>query len=461
MSEPLFSSSLLAFSHPHERERTPHTPATGDDTQRTHRAADAVHSSHSASRLSAPVAAALALFLTQRALASQQQQTRMANAVERTPEERLQWIAQLKAGDLVDWYSDYRRWHASQIVSSTATHFTVHQLFWTCSHDEEIERTSERLQPLFSKAKGQYAGPPRREKYVMIGFHVPRLQAVTVPLHPQHRLQRFQFDFIADCRQCKQIIRTNKPTYTCLVCCYDLCTRCFVDAGGVDTHPLPCEAPPAKQIELKNFQQVEFVEDLNEHQCAVCLSAAYKPVSLPECGQCAETSRDLRAALAPSADSLSRRCVCLGHLFCLDCLSRVNPKKCPTCRSAFTASDLKSSAFEFAERQISSKKARCLNHAAGCHWTGELGAEAKGLSDHLQACEHRTFECPRCQTSIKVGDAKQHAELECLIRVPIPIKQEQLARHKRKREEDEEEQKEQEEELMQTAKKHRFSSCVQ
>jgi hypothetical protein len=122
-----------------------------------------------------------------------------------------------------------------------------------------------------------------REKHVMIASVLPTFPVM--PLHPQHRLQRFQFDFTTDCSQCKQIIRTNKPTYTCLACCYDLCARCFVGAGGVDTHPLPCEAPPAKPIELKDYQQVEFVEGLKEYECTVCLSVAHKSVALPGCGQ--------------------------------------------------------------------------------------------------------------------------------------------------------------------------------
>jgi hypothetical protein len=64
------------------------------------------------------------------------------------------------------------------------------------------------------------------------------------------------------------------------------------------------------------------------------------------------------------------------------------------------------------------------------------GAEGNGLTDHVLLCEHRTFQCPRCDANPTPADANKHCETECLVRGPIK------PNHKRKREEKEEERKE-------------------
>jgi hypothetical protein len=74
----------------------------------------------------------------------------------------------------------------------------------------------------------------------------------------------------------------------------------------------------------------------------------------------------------------------------------------------------------FIELQLSKKKVRCLNFEDGCEWTSELGLLGKGLPDHMLLCGHRTFTCPRCDETVKCGDAEQHAEEKCLIRGHAP-----------------------------------------
>jgi hypothetical protein len=73
-------------------------------------------------------------------------------------------------------------------------------------------------------------------------------------------------------------------------------------------------------------------------------------------------------------------------------------------------------------------------------------------NEHMLTCQSRSFSCPRCDASIKAGDAKQHAELECLIRVSIPPQNdEDNPKRKLKRDQDE---------LLPATKKHRFAAHV-
>jgi hypothetical protein len=183
-----------------------------------------------------------------------------AAAAAMNAEERQEWLAQLKVGDCIDFQfaGVNHGWFSSQIIGATATHFTVHPLYYGSSNDKEVERASERLQPYCSKTKGKYTGGPRRERYANIAPVLPQLQPV--PLHPQHQLQRFQFDIDTACVKCSKAVKKGGPTYSCLSCCYDLCTRCFVAVGGVDTHPLPCQPPQLKSpSKLANYEAVEFV----------------------------------------------------------------------------------------------------------------------------------------------------------------------------------------------------------
>jgi hypothetical protein len=127
-----------------------------------------------------------------------------------------------------------------------------------------------------------------------------------VRLHPHH-LQRVQFpsldtERVVECARCVREIEAPECSYSCLVCMFDLCTKCFVSEGGVDTHPLPWEAPPAKRIKLENLQSVEFVEDLKEYECAVCLSAAPNPVTLPSCRQLDTNGISLRKLATADVD---------------------------------------------------------------------------------------------------------------------------------------------------------------
>jgi hypothetical protein len=330
-------------------------------------------------------------------------------------DDRAQWLAELKRGDCVDCLGKHNQWRVAQIISGNDTHFRVHPLYWKTEDDEDVERTSHQLQPYGSRTTGRYTGWPQREKYVMIAPALPVLQAV--PPHPKHPLQRFHFDLETVCVKCSKAVNKGRPAYSCLQCCYDLCTRCFVAAGGIDTDPLPCQ-PPAKQIQLENLQSVEFVDELKEHECAVCLSATWKPAVLPACGElrpvlhsAALQPRAVRSSISPY---LVPPCAVPGHLFCSGCLSNVNPKTCPTCRKEFSLSNLH--VCLRTERQIASKQVRCLNHAAGCQWTGELGADAKTLFDHAQGCGYSEFVCPRCEQPVRLADVQRHAREECLIR---------------------------------------------
>jgi hypothetical protein len=215
-------------------------------------------------------------------------QHRIANAAARNAEERQQRLAQLKTGDCIDaYFSDMGvdgGWLVSKIVGSSATRFTVHPLYWSRKDDSDFERAIELLQPYCSQTGGMYTGSEDFRKHVTIAPALPILQAI--PLH-EHPLQRFLIECSYMCDGCQHRQEPNKAErfYVCLVCDYGFCTKCFVGAGGVDTHPLPCEPPPAKPIQHENLDRVEFVDELKEHECAVCLSAAHKPVLLPGCGQ--------------------------------------------------------------------------------------------------------------------------------------------------------------------------------
>jgi hypothetical protein len=70
------------------------------------------------------------------------------------------------------------------------------------------------------------------------------------------------------------------------------------------------------------------------------------------------------------------------------------------------------------QRQIAAKKVHCPHHQAGCRWTGELGREEKTLLDHYRGCDDDKLECQRCSASVRVSQAQEHAQQECLIRDP-------------------------------------------
>jgi hypothetical protein len=209
----------------------------------------------------------------------------MASDIEMDEAEAAEWRAGLQVGDLIDGvgYLPRAKWAVAEIIDTTPTHFQLHFVHWGTEYNLDVERTSARIQPSGSRTKGAYTGHPLMERYVAEMATVPLLEAV--PLHP-HQLQRHEFECSYICDGCQARNDPDKPTsiYNCLMCHFGLCTRCFLGAGGVDPNPPPCERP-VPLTRLKTFQTVEFVEDLKEYECAVCLSAAFTPIVLPGCGQ--------------------------------------------------------------------------------------------------------------------------------------------------------------------------------
>jgi hypothetical protein len=210
------------------------------------------------------------------------------------PRERGEWEYSLKVGDLVDVNESIARampagWYVARITEVTPnTEVTAAAsvnltLLYSGIGLNTIGQTSLAMQPLGSKTKGQYTGPPHRLTAFLQSLTLPSLTAV--PLHPEHQLQKFSFDFDWTCSKCeKKKSAGQSQAYSCLSCKYDLCVDCFIDDGGIDRNPLTCVDPVAKRIKLETYSDVEFIDNGKEYHCAICQSTARKPINMP-CGQ--------------------------------------------------------------------------------------------------------------------------------------------------------------------------------
>ena len=198
------------------------------------------------------------------------------------------WLRQLEVGDMMDCRLPARAdvgraagWYLVEVTDVAAGEISFRLMFWGADSWGGVTQVD--LQPAGSQTLFKYTGPRKRAQHFLQTI-LPTHQLAAVPLH-EHPLQRFLFDFEWQCSECDEQMTPNRsPAYSCLVCKYDLCVDCFVDQGGIDTHPLPCAAPIAERIQLKSYSRLEFVDDLEELECAVCLSAAFAPPNL-SCGR--------------------------------------------------------------------------------------------------------------------------------------------------------------------------------
>jgi hypothetical protein len=341
--------------------------------------------------------------------------------------DRSAWAKSLQVGDLIDAnctanvaFGIGRGWYVCRVIEATAAQLRVQTLYWSYRMDT-ADRTKSFYQPLGTKTKGQYTGPPERRTAFLQSLTLPSLTAI--PLHPEHQLQRCCFDFDWTCSKCATTkIAGLSQAYSCLPCKYDLCVDCFSADGGVDTHPLPCVAPPAERVELTNYSDVKFVVPSKELECQLCKATVYEPANLL-CGQ--HTQRQQRCARTPyhrSQSELTSAPLCfssacfpfVGHLACMECLRQKELKTCSVCDVSYDLTTLQQNLF--AQRQIERQIVGCVNHEDGCRWTDHLGPLGENLAAHLLTCQYRLFSCPRCEQTVGIGQSAEHVQSACTVR---------------------------------------------
>jgi hypothetical protein len=205
--------------------------------------------------------------------------------------DRSAWQASVQVGDLVDGYCAANAasgrqtgWYLCRTIETTEAQTRNAVMYWgEADALQPGNRARDSIQPVGTRTDGKYTGPPQRRTAFLQSLTLPSL--TVIPLHPRHQLQRFRFDFDWACSKCKkQKYAGQSQAYSCLPCKYDFCVDCFIADGGVDTHPLPVVAVPVKRMKFENYQKVEFVEELKEYECGVCLAVVQKPLNL-QCGQ--------------------------------------------------------------------------------------------------------------------------------------------------------------------------------
>ncbi|XP_062519856.1 uncharacterized protein LOC134194892 isoform X2 [Corticium candelabrum] len=137
--------------------------------------------------------------------------------------------------------------------------------------------------------------------------------------------------------------------------------------------------------------EVEFIDPLDkDYECPVCLLVLRNPL---------QTS--------------------CGHLICTSCVDSITQEgqvKCPLDKQVSQRKDLFLDTFH--ERKILSLKVRCLNHAQGCNWRGEL----RHLRRHTARSGDCKFSAVECLFSV-VGCQKKLTVAQCDIHEEQDVKQ--------------------------------------
>jgi hypothetical protein len=224
-------------------------------------------------------------------------------------------IIQVKIRGVDKRFSQLHASYHCLIIATSPTHITFHPLYWS-TDIYTIRRGHAKVRPLQpSDALSAYTGPPERKIAQIRSAVLPPLPPVATH---SHHLQRFAFDFLWSCSECgKETGASEAQAYSCLPCHYDLCVDCFVAQGGVDTHPLPCVAPPAKRLKFEDYSKITFVDELKELECPSCLSTVCRPPNLL-CGEF-QRSFPICFALASIGSSFVRIDLlgCLAHVAAL------------------------------------------------------------------------------------------------------------------------------------------------
>jgi hypothetical protein len=309
--------------------------------------------------------------------------------------DRAVWEKNLAVGDSLDTHVSAaagltRGWFVCRVIATTSTHVQLAMLFWNAVSANWVTRTSSCLQPLGSKTKGQYTGPPHRLTAFLQSLTLPSLAAV--PLHPNHQLQQFSFDFDWACSKCeKKKSAGQSQAYSCLPCKYDLCVDCFIADGGIDTPSASCIEPSTKRSskEMASYVNVDFMVASKEHECQHCKVTAMQPANLL-CGQYEQRRQRVLTRMLLRAGSqliLRLRASSPGHLCCMSCLSSQRCSSCPLCSVPFNPSTLQAN--HFVQHVVERRIVYCPSRSHGCGWVDKLGPGGQTLMEHVSECHHR------------------------------------------------------------------------